>query len=185
MSGMMAWAGALSGENVRDVLGPSFSYSFSCSCSCSGSSWIRPNFRGRNHEQEHEQEYDRRDTDGTAPVPPAANREQEYEPEQGRLDRPAGELEPPSMRLQTLFEARWIFFVLFLLGTLSLLLSFWLALLFLAIIGYTFVFFRDPERTVPSEPDIVVAAADGVVVEIADYEETEVVRQTMRRVAIF
>jgi phosphatidylserine decarboxylase len=89
------------------------------------------------------------------------------------------------MRFQTLFEGRWIFLVLFLLAALSLLLSFWLALFFLALIGYTFVFFRDPERTVPSEPDIVVAAADGVVVEIADYEEREVVGQTMRRVAIF
>ncbi len=34
-------------------------------------------------------------------------------------------------------------------------------------------------------PTIVVAAADGVVVEIAELEESEVVRGTMRRVAIF
>ena len=37
----------------------------------------------------------------------------------------------------------------------------------------------------PAEPDVVVAAADGVVVEIVELEETEVVRETMRRVAIF
>ncbi len=89
------------------------------------------------------------------------------------------------MRFQTLFEARWIFAVLVALMLLSLLLTPWLALLFLALIGYTFAFFRDPERTAPAEPDIVVAAADGVVVEIEELEESEVVKGTMRRVAIF
>jgi len=89
------------------------------------------------------------------------------------------------MRLQTLFEARWIFAVLVLLGALSLFLTPWLALLFLVLIGYTFAFFRDPERIAPADADVVVAAADGVVVEVADLEESEVVRATMRRVAIF
>lgn len=89
------------------------------------------------------------------------------------------------MRFQTLFEARWIFAALLLLTLFSLWISPWLALLFVLLIGYTFVFFRDPDRAAPSEPEVVVAAADGVVVEIADLEETEVVRQTMRRVAIF
>lgn len=91
----------------------------------------------------------------------------------------------PRMRLQTLFEARWIFAVLLLLALFGLWLSPWVALLFVLPIGYTFAFFRDPERTTPAEPEIVVAAADGVVVEIAELDETEVVRQTMRRVAIF
>lgn len=89
------------------------------------------------------------------------------------------------MRFQTLFEARWIFAVLIILSALSLLLTSWLWLLFLLLIGYTFFFFRDPERIVPVEPDVVVAAADGVVVEIVEFEETEVVRKTMRRVAVF
>jgi phosphatidylserine decarboxylase len=89
------------------------------------------------------------------------------------------------MRFQTLFEARWIFAALLLLTLFSLWISPWLALLFVLLIGYTFFFFRDPDRAAPSEPEVVVAAADGVVVEIADLEETEVVRQTMRRVAIF
>ena len=89
------------------------------------------------------------------------------------------------MRFQTLFEARWIFAALLLLTLFSLWLSPWVALLFVLLIGYTFVFFRDPDRAAPSEPEVVVAAADGVVVEIAELEETEVVRQTMRRVAIF
>src|SRR4051794_11831490 len=89
------------------------------------------------------------------------------------------------MRLQTLFEARWIFALLVLFALLGLWFSPWIALLFVVLIGYTFVFFRDPERTAPAEAELVVAAADGVVVEIAELEETEVVRQTMRRVAIF
>ncbi len=89
------------------------------------------------------------------------------------------------MRFQTLFEARWILVVLLVLATVSLLVSGWLSLFWVALIAYTFVFFRDPERATPADPDVVVAAADGVVVEIADLEETEVVRQTMRRVSIF
>ncbi|HEY2711699.1 MAG TPA: phosphatidylserine decarboxylase [Chthoniobacterales bacterium] len=89
------------------------------------------------------------------------------------------------MRFQTLFEARWILVVLLVLATVSLLVSNWLSLFWLALIAYTFVFFRDPERTTPADPDVVVAAADGVVVEIIDLEEPEVVRQTMRRVSIF
>ncbi|HXA09648.1 MAG TPA: phosphatidylserine decarboxylase [Chthoniobacterales bacterium] len=89
------------------------------------------------------------------------------------------------MRLQTLFEARWIFAVLLVLTLASLWLVPWLALLFLLLISYTFVFFRDPDRTVPADPHVVVAAADGVVVEIAELAENEVIKETMRRVAIF
>ena len=89
------------------------------------------------------------------------------------------------MRFQTLFEARWIFLVLLVLAIISLLASLWLALLFILLIGYTLFFFRDPERVAPADPDLIVAAADGVVVEIVELEETEDVRQTMGRVAIF
>jgi phosphatidylserine decarboxylase len=89
------------------------------------------------------------------------------------------------MRFQTLFEARWIFAVLLILALFGLCLSPWVALIFVLLIGYAFVFFRDPERATPAEPEVVVAAADGVVVEIVELEETEVVRGTMRRVAIF
>jgi len=72
------------------------------------------------------------------------------------------------MRFQTLFEARWIFAVLIILFALCWFLMSWLWVLFFFLIGYTFFFFRDPERAVPAEPDVVVAAADGVVVEIRD-----------------
>ena len=89
------------------------------------------------------------------------------------------------MRFQTLYEARWIFAILLVLALCSFWLTPWLTVLFVILILYTFSFFRDPERIAPTDPDAIVAAADGVVVEIADLEENEVVRQTMRRVAIF
>ena len=55
------------------------------------------------------------------------------------------------MRFQTLFEARWIFAVLIILGALCWFLMSWLWLLFFFLIGYTFFFFRDPERAVPAD----------------------------------
>ena len=89
------------------------------------------------------------------------------------------------MRLQTLREARWIFAVL---AAITILLG-WVApvasLPGVALILYTFYFFRDPDRLSPEDPLAVVAPADGVVVEITDKMETEVVNCTMRRVAIF
>jgi phosphatidylserine decarboxylase len=89
------------------------------------------------------------------------------------------------MRLQTLREARWIFAVLaaitILLGWLSPLAS----LPGVALILYTFYFFRDPDRETPADAWAVVAPADGVVVEIIENTETEVVKAMMRRVAIF
>ena len=89
------------------------------------------------------------------------------------------------MRFQTLREARWIFGVLLVLAIVSLFFTPWLTLLFILLIGYTFLFFRDPERFVPNDPNAIVAAADGVVVEIAEREEPDVLATTMRRVAIF
>ena len=89
------------------------------------------------------------------------------------------------MRLQTLREARWIFAVL---AAITILLG-WLApvasLLGVALILYAFYFFRDPDRETPADPVAVVAPADGVVVEIIEKTEDEVVKGTMRRVAIF
>jgi phosphatidylserine decarboxylase len=58
-------------------------------------------------------------------------------------------------------------------------------LIWLLLLLYTFYFFRDPERTLPEDETAVVAAADGVVVEIAEMEEPEWVKARMRRVAIF
>lgn len=89
------------------------------------------------------------------------------------------------MRYQTLFEARWILLVLVALAIASALISWWLVPFFVLLIGYTFAFFRDPDRAVPAEPGAVVAAADGVVADIVEIEESEVLKQTQRRVGIF
>jgi phosphatidylserine decarboxylase len=89
------------------------------------------------------------------------------------------------LRPQTLYEGRWIFAILVVLAILASFLSLWLTLLFVVLILYTFAFFRDPERMTPADPDSVVAAADGVVADIVEIEESEVVKARMKRVGIF
>ncbi|MGZ4965675.1 MAG: phosphatidylserine decarboxylase, partial [Chthoniobacterales bacterium] len=89
------------------------------------------------------------------------------------------------MRLQTLYEARWIFGILLLLTVASWLFSPWLAFVWLILIVYTFAFFRDPDRVAPNESDAVVAAADGVVADIVEVEERDVLKKSMKRVGIF
>jgi phosphatidylserine decarboxylase len=89
------------------------------------------------------------------------------------------------MRLQTVAEARWILAILFLLALASWLLSGWLSLFFLVLILYTLFFFRDPDRNSVADRNAVVAAADGTVADIAEVDETEVLKTKMRRVGIF
>ncbi|MGZ5003972.1 MAG: phosphatidylserine decarboxylase, partial [Chthoniobacterales bacterium] len=89
------------------------------------------------------------------------------------------------MRLQTLYEARSIFGILLLLTVASWLFSPWLAGVWLILIVYTFAFFRDPDRVAPNESDAVVAAADGVVADIVEVEERDVLKKPMKRVGIF
>jgi phosphatidylserine decarboxylase len=89
------------------------------------------------------------------------------------------------MRLQTITEARWILAILGVLLLISLFFSGWLALIFLVLIGYTFYFFRDPERETPADPKAVVAAADGTIADITEVEETDLLKTKTRRVGIF
>jgi phosphatidylserine decarboxylase len=89
------------------------------------------------------------------------------------------------MRLQTLAEARSILFILVLLAIVSAFFSAGLALFFLLLILCTLAFFRDPDRSAPSDPKAVVAAADGTVTDIIDIEENEVLKIKTRRVGIF
>ena len=89
------------------------------------------------------------------------------------------------MRFQTLFEGRWIFAILTLLTAASWFLTPWLSLLFLLLIVYTFAFFRDPDRVVPEDPNLVVAAADGTITDIVEVEELEIVKTRVLRVGIF
>ena len=89
------------------------------------------------------------------------------------------------MRFQTLAEARWILAILAILAVVSLAFSLSLFFLFVLLIAYTFYFFRDPERVVPTDPNAVVAAADGTITDIIEVDETEVLKTRMRRVGIF
>lgn len=89
------------------------------------------------------------------------------------------------MRLQTLHEARWIFAALIVLAAISVPFLPWLSLFWGLLITYVFYFFRDPKRIIPSGPDVVVSAADGVVVEIKEMIEPEVLQVPMKRVAVF
>ena len=89
------------------------------------------------------------------------------------------------MRSQTLAEARWILAFLGVLLIASWFVMPWLSLLFLLLILFTLAFFRDPERTVPGDPNLVVAAADGKITEIIEIDETEVLKTRTRRIGIF
>src|SRR5438874_10662303 len=88
------------------------------------------------------------------------------------------------MRLQTLLEARWIFAILAVFAIVSSLLTLWLSLLFLLLFFCTLAFFRDPSRVAPSDPNLVVAAADGTVTDIVELDESEVLKAKARRVGI-
>jgi phosphatidylserine decarboxylase len=90
------------------------------------------------------------------------------------------------MRLQTLIEGRWIFFVVILLGWLGLYFGqMWLAILAGLLFLFCLNFFRDPDRPVPAGDEVVVAAADGVVADIIEIDENEVLKTRCRRVGIF
>ena len=89
------------------------------------------------------------------------------------------------MRLKTLTEARWILAILVVVALVSLFFSAWLSLLFLVLIAYTFYFFRDPERTIPADPNAIVAAADGTITDIIEIDEGDVLKTKTRRVGIF
>ena len=52
-------------------------------------------------------------------------------------------------------------------------------------LGFVLFFFRDPERRVPSVPDVLVSPADGKVVEIGEVDEPEFLGQRARRIGIF
>jgi phosphatidylserine decarboxylase len=89
------------------------------------------------------------------------------------------------MRAQTLLEARWILLILALAGVAVWFVSTWLALVFLALFIFTIAFFRDPDRPVPPDPNLILAPADGTVRDIVDLNEEEVLKMKTRRVGIF
>ena len=89
------------------------------------------------------------------------------------------------MRIQTLLEARWILSILAVCAIVSSVLTLWLPLFFLLLLFCTVAFFRDPSRVAPSDPKLVVAAADGTVTDIVELDESEVLKTKAQRVGIF
>src|SRR4029453_4124962 len=89
------------------------------------------------------------------------------------------------MRAQTLLEARWILLILALAGVALWFVSPWFALFFLALFIFTIAFFRDPNRPVPADPNLIVAPADGRVRDIVELDGKEVLKIKTRRVGIF
>jgi phosphatidylserine decarboxylase len=90
------------------------------------------------------------------------------------------------MRFQTLYEGRWIFAVVIALGIIGGVLGWlWLDIVSLLLLLFCINFFRDPDRPIPGGDEVVVAAADGVVADIVEIEEDEVLKARCKRVGIF
>ena len=80
------------------------------------------------------------------------------------------------MRLQTFWEARWVLLFFALLAVAGAAFSAWLWWFFFLLFLFTLAFFRDPKRTTPSDPNLIVAAADGTVMDIVELEESQVLK---------
>ncbi len=89
------------------------------------------------------------------------------------------------MRLQAFWEARWILAFLALLAIVFGLFSAWAFWFFVLLLLCTIAFFRDPDRAAPVDPNVIVAAADGTVMDIVELDENEVLKNKTRRVGIF
>lgn len=90
------------------------------------------------------------------------------------------------MRFQTLYEGRLFFAILLALIIIGWVLG-WGLLILVAVLGLIFClnFFRDPDRPIPPGDEVVVAGADGVVADIIEIDEEEVLKTKCRRVGIF
>jgi phosphatidylserine decarboxylase len=89
------------------------------------------------------------------------------------------------MRTQTLLEARRILVILALAAVATWFISAWFSLIFLALFLFTVAFFRDPDRPVPQDRNLISAPADGRVSDIVELDEKEVLKTKTRRIGIF
>jgi phosphatidylserine decarboxylase len=92
---------------------------------------------------------------------------------------------PPVKPRRALHEA---FGILAILGVLFVASMLWyqpIGVLLLALIGFVFYFFRDPERHAPDDLGLAVAPADGQVVAIEERIESDVLVQRMVCISIF
>jgi phosphatidylserine decarboxylase len=89
------------------------------------------------------------------------------------------------MRLQAFWEARWILVCITVLAMVSGLFWTWAFWFFVLLFLCTVAFFRDPDRVAPTDPNLIVAAADGRVMDIVEMDENDVLKNKSRRVGIF
>lgn len=89
------------------------------------------------------------------------------------------------MSFKALFEARWILAILAAVWIICILLLPWGAVLVGIFILYTFYFFRDPVRVPPSDPSLLVAPADGLIVGVEEVIEQEFSKQPQKRISVF
>ena len=89
------------------------------------------------------------------------------------------------MRFKTLSEARWILLFFAVLAVAGAAFSAWLWWFFFLLFLFTVAFFRDPERMAPPDSNLIVAPADGTVMDIVELDESQVLKTRTRRVGIF
>ena len=89
------------------------------------------------------------------------------------------------MKWRALGEARWILGILAVCCAVSLAWHPAAAFFFAGFFLFSLYFFRDPERQPPGDQNLVVAPADGVVVEVKEAGEDHLIQGKVKRVAIF
>lgn len=63
--------------------------------------------------------------------------------------------------------------------------GFWAALPWVVLALYIVSFFRNPKRSIPQGPDLIVSPADGKVLQVMDCEETRYLKAKAKQVSIF
>ncbi|MEJ2633980.1 MAG: phosphatidylserine decarboxylase family protein [Calditrichia bacterium] len=81
----------------------------------------------------------------------------------------------------------WLIFLFFLI--LSFYVQQTVVIIFAVITGifsiFNLYFFRDPERTIPADPQAILAPADGKIVQITEVDEHDFFKEKVTRVSIF
>lgn len=90
------------------------------------------------------------------------------------------------MSWPTLWQGKWILLVLAVATAAAWFFGpWWLVILPGGLLAFTLWFFRDPARTIPDGPGLIVSPADGRVTDIVEIEEAELVNRRVRRIGIF
>jgi phosphatidylserine decarboxylase len=89
------------------------------------------------------------------------------------------------MKSRALNEARWILGILAACCAVSVVLFPPAFIVFAGLLVFSLYFFRDPERRAPSDEALAVSPADGVVVEVKETGEEELIKDRVKRIAIF